>query len=205
MAKLPRKIEDWKAPWDGEDIDPEKAKAFAFKLAQNAEAANTRAETAETALQDEKTEHDKTKAKITELEDKDKPEVERLRAEVDRLKSKPEPATKGKTALEIAMEVSDEHGLTTAEVRRVARRAHGDNDAALKADIESFIEEFGLGKSGKENENEGEGGDEGENNEPVSRRPVVNKARAGSGTSDDKSDDGGSMESIRKQMPARRF
>jgi hypothetical protein len=204
MAKLPKKIEDWKAPWDGEDIDPEKAKAFAFKLAQNAEAAITRAETAETALQDEKTEHDKTKAKITELEDKDKPEVEKLRAEVERLKSKPEPTAKGKTALEIAMEVGDEHGLTTAEIRRVARRAHGDNDAALKADVESFIEEFGLGKGGKESEDEGGGGDDG-SDEPVSRRPVVNKARAGSGTSDDKSDDGGSMESIRKQMPARRF
>jgi len=204
MAKLPRKIEDWKAPWDGEDIDPEKAKAFAFKLAQNAEAAITRAETAETALQDEKTEHDKTKTKITELEDKDKPEVEKLRTEVDRLKSKPEPTTKGKTALEIAMEVGDEHGLTTAQVRRVAGRIRGDNDAALKADAESFIEEFGLGKSGKETEG-GEDGNEDESNEPVSRRPVVSKARAGSGTSEDKSDDGGSMESIRKQMPARRF
>lgn len=203
MAKMPKKIEDWKAPWDGEDIDPDKAKAFAFKLAQNAEAAITRAETAETALQDEKTEHDKTKAKVTELEDKDKPEVEKLRAEVERLKSKPEPTTKGKTPLEIAMEVGDEHGLTTAQVRRVAGRIRGDNDAALKADAESFIEEFGLSKSGKENEGE-EGDDEGENDEPVSRRPVVNKARAGSGSSSDKPDEGGTMESIKKQMPPRR-
>jgi polyhydroxyalkanoate synthesis regulator phasin len=210
MAKLPQKVDDWKAPWDDGEIDPDKAKQFVFKALKSAEAANERAEQAESDLTTEQEAHEETKTKLTELEDKDKPQIERLQAEVERLKAAPPAATKGKTKLEIAIEVGDEYGLTTAQVRKVAGRIQGDNESALRKDAKAFIEEFDLGKSRDGTDDEDDDNEDtlgwDDDREPVSNTPRVTRTKPGSGKRRDApdSDSDFSPEKAAKLLPERR-
>jgi polyhydroxyalkanoate synthesis regulator phasin len=210
MAKLPKKVEEWKAPWDDEDIDPAKAKAFAFSLARRAEEAAERAEAAETALRDEKEAHGKTTSELEELRDKDTPEVERLRKQVEKLQNQTSAAPKGKTPLEVAMEVGADHDLTLAQVLRVSKRITGDTEAALRKDASDFIEEFELGKGKNKGDSTGADDDDTDDDDdsdidddtPLTRRPVVAKAKPGNRRESESGDT--SMTSIRAQMPPRR-
>jgi hypothetical protein len=133
------KFDDWKRPWKDEEFDAEKAAKLIYNLHVDKEKLS---EARDTAI----TERDELKTKVTEFEDKDLSEVERLRKQVERLTENP-PAPKAKGKDETSdlraerAEIALEKGLTLAQAKRLV----GSTADELRADADAYIEEHNLG------------------------------------------------------------
>jgi len=84
-------------------------------------------------------------AKLKEHEDAKLSEAERQQKERDRLKADYEKAQAELSRMRIAAETAPE-GATLAQMRKVAKRMTGDDDAALEADAKELWEDFGPGR-----------------------------------------------------------
>lgn len=140
VPKLPEKYEDWTPPWDGEEIDPDKAGRLLFNALTNVE----KSKAAKAALDTELTE---AKAKLSDAESKlsEKPgeeaakdkEISDLRTKVQKLESDGRESDTDRIArLEIALE----KGLT----ERQAARLVGKTREELEEDADVLREELGL-------------------------------------------------------------
>jgi hypothetical protein len=151
MSDFP-KFEDWTPPWgkDEAEFDADKAKKRIYDLLKDKHNTKERVATLE---------NDELQTKVTEFEEKDLSEVEKLRKENERLKNGDAP-TKPKVQstddlradrLEIALE----KGLSKAQAARLV----GTTREELEADAEAYIEEHGLRPaSGDGEENNGGSG-----------------------------------------------
>lgn len=151
------KFEDWKRPWKEEEFDAEKAAKLIYNLHKDKEALAE----AKTTLT---TERDALQTKVTEFEDKDLSEVEKLRKENERLKNgtgpKPEPkapAADGDDLEKARLEIALEKGLTLKEAKRLA----GSTREELESDADDYLEETGRGATGGEDGSKS-GGKEGQ-------------------------------------------
>jgi len=150
------KFDEWKRPWKDDEFDSEKAAKLIYNLHVDKEKL-TESKTTLTTERDEAIAAKKAADdKVAALEDKDLPEIERLRKENERLKTDP-PAPKEKAAasgddasLETArLRIALNKGLTEAQVKRLV----GSTAEELEADADAYMEEHGIstdaGKGGQ--------------------------------------------------------
>lgn len=151
------KFEDWTPPWEkrGEDFDADTAAKFIYNLQRDADAEKAKRTKLEADHQTEVTklteERDELQGKVTEHEEAELSEVERLRKQVERLQAKPDTSSTKKDGdnLEAArLRIALNKGLTEKQAARLV----GDTAEALEADADAYIEEHGLSGSGDENE-----------------------------------------------------
>jgi len=150
------KFDEWKRPWKDDEFDSEKAAKLIYNLHVDKEKL-TESKTTLTTERDEALAAKKAADdKVAALEDKDLPEIERLRKENERLKTDP-PAPKKDAAasgsddsLETArLRIALNKGLTEAQVKRLV----GSTAEELEADADAYMEEHGIstdaGKGGQ--------------------------------------------------------
>lgn len=151
------KLEDWKAPWDDGEIDPEKAKAFAYSIKKAAYDADEKAKT-------DVKERDDALGVYKKAEDDAKREnesvTERLEREVKTLSEQLKTAQNPREVL--ILEVALEKGLT----KKQASRLVGNTLEELGADADEYIAELGPVKT------EVEDGEDGESEIVVRRNPT---------------------------------
>jgi ribosomal protein L12E/L44/L45/RPP1/RPP2 len=150
------KFDDWKRPWKDEEFDAEKAAKLIYNLHVDKEKLTESKSTVTTERDEALAAKKAAEDKVAALEDKDLPEIERLRKENERLKADP-PAPKKETAAnaddfdieKARLEIALDKGLTKAQVKRLA----GSTMDELVADADAYIEEHGLstdaGKGGQ--------------------------------------------------------
>lgn len=137
---LPKKIEDWQAPWEkkDEEIDADKAKAFTYSLLVREEKAQAdlaaekkRADDAEAALAAKeaeaarKGEDDATRTAREKQEAEAKTAAEKDRADKAELKA-------------LRLEVAAEKGLKPSQAKRLV----GTTKEELEADADEILEDF---------------------------------------------------------------
>lgn len=151
------KFDDWKRPWKDDEFDSEKAAKLIYNLHVDKEKL-TESKTALVTERDEALAAKKAADdKVAALEDKDLPEIERLRKQVERLTENP-PAPKEKAKeqgsddfdIEKArLEIALDKGLTKAQANRLV----GKDMDELVADADAYMEEHGIkndaGKGGQ--------------------------------------------------------
>lgn len=137
MPKLPP-FDEWKRPWKDDEFDAEKAAKLIYNLHKDKETLTEQKATLTT-------ERDGLQTKVTEFEEKDLSEVERLRKENERLKNgdgvkKEQSAPAGGDDLMTArLEIALEKGLTRKEAMRLA----GTTREELESDADDYLEETG--------------------------------------------------------------
>lgn len=144
MVKQLPKFEDWKAPWEAEgtEIDPAKAKKFAYGLLKDSIIFENKVETV-TA------ERDELKTKVDEHESKTLTETQKLQKEIDKLKEK-SPNVEKLELEKARLELAIENGLTVKQ----AKRLQGSTKEELAADVAELLED--LGKKDEKSEQEKE-------------------------------------------------
>lgn len=141
MSKLP-KFEDWTPPWgeDDETFDAEKAKKYIYDLTRDKEALT--AEKAQVS-QEKKALEDK----VTEFEEADLSEVDRLKRELEKAKESPKEDSEAR--LENArLTLALDKGLTLKQ----AKRLRGSTPEELEADLPELLELLGEQKKEQERE-----------------------------------------------------
>lgn len=178
------KFEDWKRPWQDGEFDAEKAAKLIYNLHVDKEKLSEARDAAVSDKDKVTKDLEKAQAKVTEFEEKDLSEAEKLRRENERLKAaKDAPATTPSGDADLRadrLEIALEKGLTKAQAARLV----GKTRAELEADADAYIEEHNLAGSG---ENGGKGGQA-----PPSQRPQVrtgSKQRAQDAAGDDENID----------------
>jgi ribosomal protein L12E/L44/L45/RPP1/RPP2 len=142
------KFDEWKRPWKDEEFDAERAAKLIYDLHKDKEKLTESKATLVTERDEALTARKAAEKKVTDLEDKDLPEIERLRKENERLKADPPAPTQKKTEqgsddfdIEKArLEIALDKGLTKTQVKRLT----GSTMDELVADADAYIEEHGL-------------------------------------------------------------
>lgn len=189
VAELPS-FADWKRPWKDDEFDADKAAKLIYNLHKDKQDLSEKIEAKETELEELESERDEAVNKVTALEDKDLPEIERLKREVDRLKAgtdKPKKEAKasakaddeGDDLLAEKYRIALEKGLSAKDARRLV----GKTVEELEEDADAFLEEHGTGeaKGGTGEQGGGKGGQA-----PPSQRP---KVKVKTGTKGDEAED----------------
>ncbi|MBC7593721.1 MAG: hypothetical protein H7288_07270 [Kineosporiaceae bacterium] len=129
MTNLP-KLEDWNAPWEheGEEIDPTKAKSFAYSLKSKIQELEGRVTERDSALSTYKeAEAAAAQAKLSD--------TERLETQLAELRAKGEAGDTQLARANDLLQVRLDKGLTEAEVKRIS----GDTLEELLADADEFL------------------------------------------------------------------
>ena len=169
-------FEDWTPPWKSDDeFDAEKAKKLIYNLSKDKDGQKDRI----AGLLADK---DELQSKVTEFEEKDLSETERVKRENARLKAERENggAGGGDDLERIRLEIALDKGLTKAQVKRLV----GKTREELEADADAYMEEHGLVAAGDDDGDDSDGGTGGQ--APPRQRVAVK--RGGGKPSDDEDD-----------------
>lgn len=179
------KFEDWKRPWKDEEFDADKAAKLIYNLHVDKQDLSAKIEAKDAELEEVEAELEETTAKVTALEDKDLPEIDRLKRENERLRNgeaKPKKESKAKAEDDDAdllaekYRIALEKGLSAKDARRLV----GKTVEELEEDADAFLEEHGTGEA-EGGAGEKKTGKEGQ--APPSQRPKV-KVRTGTSGDD---------------------
>lgn len=155
MPDLPKKYEDWTPPWKEGEFDADKAGKLIFDLHHDKAKLQVSNQTLTTERDDVAGKLSASEAQVAELQDKDLPEIDRLRKENERLRVVPPKVEKTSGGDDVALvtarfEAAMNYGMTTAQAKRLV----GSTPEEIAEDAKTYAQEHGLTENGENGGNE---------------------------------------------------